>query len=977
MAENIIPKDQNTQTGSHAQTDVETLLRQSVLLPSQKKAFDRYMAESSNEDQKQEFRDILNAIEQEVLQTYEEYRYTGKPVSEFLKWKDKEIAPLAKVLTGRVHELSDREFGEDEPETDEPSRDLPDEPSDDGAEEKEAAEAEEKAIQEAQEQAANGYTQEENEQWEKSLERREEKQKEWEQFLKNRRDAERQAERDEELFRDHPEYFSDPYQEAADAAEKEAEISSRQYLDAEARAEEERYLRGFSANRQISGGEDGGTGFPGVEIVRKDEGDSSYAGEMLQGMLDGRLDRGSSSGPAKAVDKRSSHAGDSSYEGLVNARTAGRMAQIRAAQAARKNGLSGNAGSGIRGNTGLQGHGSGVSGGSGTGGSPSPYLAGGHNGISAQGGDTGTGGQPVITARKEPGREMTPTGVAAFSGDRLASGRIAVPEETHAADAIRSLKQDKEGIRTQKMTDKEAARQYAERIADAYGHGASSLRASQSRMVVRPDGGMRPDGSMRVDTSHGTHSGQAGGPGGGRIGQGSSVAGSAGAGSGGIRDSTRSGAGRNPASQVVSASSGASSVIRYRVIHGLSENGRALKDKKPGPAAQAAVEDATTQARDAASGRSVIRIVGSGFVKKKQPEIRGKAGGVTDSAGIVGAGGVITPGAGTVAQIGKMAARGTAAGMEKAAQAFREGADGGSGGSSSESKEIQKMQSAARVMRQKIIGAAGHAVGADNGIKTAVNASFRVIQKYSNEVKETQDGEDGKEGTADDPKAVERIWRRNVRKNMAAKKKFPWGRLFGGTASVDAVRRITNAVGGALGLSHPFLILILAVIVLLLVQMGGSVIMHQIDASLPASGRYDMSGEELGDYLDENGNYGSDDDGSGVISSGNTGTTGTWTGAKLTREAGRIVGPSGGEETYYNMNMNGVISIMRGMGNNDRYWVRDDGVKMLGDYVMVAACLSVHPRGSKVETSLGTGIVCDTGGFAADHPQNLDIAVDW
>ena len=90
MADNIIPKDQNTQTGSNARLDVETLLRQSVLLPSQKKAFDRYMAESANEDQKQEFRDILNAIEQEVLQTYEEYRYTGKPVSEFLKWKDKE-----------------------------------------------------------------------------------------------------------------------------------------------------------------------------------------------------------------------------------------------------------------------------------------------------------------------------------------------------------------------------------------------------------------------------------------------------------------------------------------------------------------------------------------------------------------------------------------------------------------------------------------------------------------------------------------------------------------------------------------------------------------------------------------------------------------------------------------------------------------------------------------------------------------------
>lgn len=41
---------------------------------------------------------------------------------------------------------------------------------------------------------------------------------------------------------------------------------------------------------------------------------------------------------------------------------------------------------------------------------------------------------------------------------------------------------------------------------------------------------------------------------------------------------------------------------------------------------------------------------------------------------------------------------------------------------------------------------------------------------------------------------------------------------------------------------------------------------------------------------------------------------------------------------------------MRGMGNNDEYWVRMDGAKMLGDYIMVAADLNKHPRGSIVET---------------------------
>lgn len=101
-----------------------------------------------------------------------------------------------------------------------------------------------------------------------------------------------------------------------------------------------------------------------------------------------------------------------------------------------------------------------------------------------------------------------------------------------------------------------------------------------------------------------------------------------------------------------------------------------------------------------------------------------------------------------------------------------------------------------------------------------------------------------------------------------------------------------------------------------------------------------------------------------------------WDGPVLTAFAGTITGPSG-KETYYNLNMSGVVSIMRSLGNNDEYWVRDGGVKMLGDYVMVAANLDVHPRGSLVETSLGMGIVCDTGSFASGNSTQLDIAVNW
>jgi len=99
----------------------------------------------------------------------------------------------------------------------------------------------------------------------------------------------------------------------------------------------------------------------------------------------------------------------------------------------------------------------------------------------------------------------------------------------------------------------------------------------------------------------------------------------------------------------------------------------------------------------------------------------------------------------------------------------------------------------------------------------------------------------------------------------------------------------------------------------------------------------------------------------------------------LSSFSGTCQGPSG-KETYYNLNMSGVVSIMRNMGYDEEtypYWVRKDGVKMFGNYVMVAANLSSRPKGTILETSLGTAIVVDTGGFAAYNPSQLDIAVSW
>jgi hypothetical protein len=101
-----------------------------------------------------------------------------------------------------------------------------------------------------------------------------------------------------------------------------------------------------------------------------------------------------------------------------------------------------------------------------------------------------------------------------------------------------------------------------------------------------------------------------------------------------------------------------------------------------------------------------------------------------------------------------------------------------------------------------------------------------------------------------------------------------------------------------------------------------------------------------------------------------------WKGPVLSKGRGVNYGPSG-KETYYNLNMSGVVNIMRSMGYTGEYWVRDDGCKMLGEYIMVAANLNLRPRGSIVETSLGDAIVCDTGGFAKRNPTQIDVAVTW
>lgn len=99
----------------------------------------------------------------------------------------------------------------------------------------------------------------------------------------------------------------------------------------------------------------------------------------------------------------------------------------------------------------------------------------------------------------------------------------------------------------------------------------------------------------------------------------------------------------------------------------------------------------------------------------------------------------------------------------------------------------------------------------------------------------------------------------------------------------------------------------------------------------------------------------------------------------LTRSKGVFNGPSG-REKWYNLPMSGVVEIMRSKGYDEiyyPYWIREDGVKMLGDYVMIAANTELRPKGSILETSLGKGIVCDHCAEAMTDYTLIDIAVDW
>ena len=83
---------------------------------------------------------------------------------------------------------------------------------------------------------------------------------------------------------------------------------------------------------------------------------------------------------------------------------------------------------------------------------------------------------------------------------------------------------------------------------------------------------------------------------------------------------------------------------------------------------------------------------------------------------------------------------------------------------------------------------------------------------------------------------------------------------------------------------------------------------------------------------------------------------------------------NGHKETWYNLPMNRVVQRAQNMGIPCEYWEREDGCKMFGQWVIVAAHPSVT-RYTFVETSRGLGIVLDY--HTANDPNLYDLAVTW
>lgn len=93
----------------------------------------------------------------------------------------------------------------------------------------------------------------------------------------------------------------------------------------------------------------------------------------------------------------------------------------------------------------------------------------------------------------------------------------------------------------------------------------------------------------------------------------------------------------------------------------------------------------------------------------------------------------------------------------------------------------------------------------------------------------------------------------------------------------------------------------------------------------------------------------------------------------LTAVLGRVT-YNGHTETWYDLPMSKVIQNAQDAGIPCEYWIDERGVKMFGQWVIVAA----HPskiRYTMVDTSLGEGIILDY--HTTGQEDLIDIACAW
>lgn len=119
----------------------------------------------------------------------------------------------------------------------------------------------------------------------------------------------------------------------------------------------------------------------------------------------------------------------------------------------------------------------------------------------------------------------------------------------------------------------------------------------------------------------------------------------------------------------------------------------------------------------------------------------------------------------------------------------------------------------------------------------------------------------------------------------------------------------------------------------------------------------------------------------------------SWTGPVLQKGVGTVQGPSG-RETYYNQPIDPHFNIHTHQGNMLKssmdklgleyprdYHVSENGVQMLGPYVMCAADVvspsSGRHKGDIVDTSLGKAIIVDHCAAAQSERGLIDICVNW